>query len=378
MQREANVGRIGLTVLAALGLFIAAIWMIGDQSRLFTSKVEYTVQFRNVGGLAPGSPVQLNGVNVGQVEDIVLPDDLNKQALQVHISIESRYSARIRRDSLARIKSFGLLGDKYVEIISGSADSEAIADGGEIPTARQTDVDALIQSGEDVADDLVSTARSLSRILARMDRGEGVLGELVSDEGSQALSERINGIASSLDRITANLDRGEGTLGRLLADDTLALSLESTMARADRVLASFEDGEGVLPALVHDPAYKERLDRVLSETEATAKELGAIAAELRASDGLLPRLLRDEELADQLLAEIRSVLDSLDSIAGKLDRGDGTAAQLINDPAVYEAVNDILVGIDESRILRWLIRNRQKAGIEKRAEELQQSLDEQP
>ena len=44
---------------------------------------------------------------------------------------------------------------------------------------------------------------------------------------------------------------------------------------------------------------------------------------------------------------------------------------MISDPSVYESVNDILIGINESKLLRWLIRNRQQAGIEKRVEEVQ-------
>jgi phospholipid/cholesterol/gamma-HCH transport system substrate-binding protein len=375
MQREANVGRIGLTVLLALVFFLAAIWMVGDQSRFFTSKNIYTVQFRNVGGLAPGSPVQLNGVNVGQVDDIVLPEDTSIVFLQVQISIEQRYATRIREDSLARIKSFGLLGDKYVELTSGSTDSPQIAAGGEIPTARQTDVDALIQSGEDVADDLVSTARSLSRILARMDRGEGFLGQMVSEEGSRNLAERVNGIALNLEGITASIDRGEGSLGRLLNDDQLVTSMEQTLERTNQVLARFESGAGLLPALIEDPSYKERFDGMLAETDAAVQNLNQMTSELRAGEGLLPKLMRDEELATQLLTELRSILESLDNVATKLDRGEGTASQLINDPAIYDAVNDILVGVNESKILRWLIRNRQKAGIQKRADELEESLD---
>jgi hypothetical protein len=44
---------------------------------------------------------------------------------------------------------------------------------------------------------------------------------------------------------------------------------------------------------------------------------------------------------------------------------------LINDPEVYQAVKDILIGVNESRMLRWLIRNRQKAGIERRYRDAQ-------
>jgi hypothetical protein len=58
-------------------------------------------------------------------------------------------------------------------------------------------------------------------------------------------------------------------------------------------------------------------------------------------------------------------------VAAKLDSKDGTAGRLIADPAVADAINDILVGINESKTLRWLVRDRQKAGIQKRYEDAQ-------
>ena len=64
-------------------------------------------------------------------------------------------------------------------------------------------------------------------------------------------------------------------------------------------------------------------------------------------------------------------------IAEKLNSGEGTVAQLVNDPAVYEALNDILVGVDESKFLRWLIRNRQKKGIEERYEDEVERMEDE-
>ena len=49
---------------------------------------------------------------------------------------------------------------------------------------------------------------------------------------------------------------------------------------------------------------------------------------------------------------------------------------LIEDPSIYEAINDVIVGIDESKLLRWLVRNRQKSGIKNRYREEQQLADE--
>ncbi|HYH44658.1 MAG TPA: hypothetical protein VEG34_03170, partial [Thermoanaerobaculia bacterium] len=60
------------------------------------------------------------------------------------------------------------------------------------------------------------------------------------------------------------------------------------------------------------------------------------------------------------------IVQRLNTVSERLVQGEGTAAKLINDPKIYQAVNDILIGVNESWMLRWLIRNRQKAGIEKR------------
>ncbi|HEV8267939.1 MAG TPA: hypothetical protein VGR00_06890, partial [Thermoanaerobaculia bacterium] len=65
----------------------------------------------------------------------------------------------------------------------------------------------------------------------------------------------------------------------------------------------------------------------------------------------------------------KSLSSHLSNVAKKLDSTDGTAGKLIADPAVYDALNDIIVGIDQSKLLKWLIRNRQKSGIKKRYEE---------
>ncbi len=87
--------------------------------------------------------------------------------------------------------------------------------------------------------------------------------------------------------------------------------------------------------------------------------------------GLLNTLLSDEEYGRQVSGDLQQLISNLNRLTEKLERGDGTLGALISDPGVYEAVNDILVGINESKLLRWLIRNRQKKGIEKRYEEAQ-------
>ncbi len=371
MQRDSNTAKVGLTVLGALVVLAGFILAIGDQSFLFRASNTYRIMFPNAAGLAEDNPVQLNGVTVGKVDRILLSERPETEMLEVRISVERRYANRLRRDSLARIKTLGLLGDKYVEITSGSPGAVLLNPGEEIPAALPTDVDHLIASGADVVDYVVSTAQSLSTILARMERGEGLLGELVAEREDKRITDTVIRTLESVERLTNQVEAGEGVLGRLLTDEEMGDQLASSLDNIDETLTLLREGDGLAPALLHDAELKTRFESTMADTQIAAADLRAIAADLQGADGLLPRLLNDEELSESLTTEVELLLRRLNSTLEQVSEGDGTAAKLINDPAIYEALDDLVVGINESKFLRWLVRNRQKAGIKKRYKEAQ-------
>ena len=372
MQRseERRALKVGFLLLFAVGLLALGVFLIGEQSNLFVRKNRYDIYFSTVGGLNTGNPVQLDGVEVGTVKRVVLPTDATSSKIQVTVEVDQRYEDRIREDSVARIKTLGLLGDKFVEVTTGSIDAEPIPPGGVIRAAAPTNVDRLIASGEDVMDNVVQISADLRDILRRMEQGEGLLGELTTEsETGRRMTDAVIETMESVQRVAENIETGDGTLSRLIHDRELADRMSGSVARVESILTAAEEGEGLLPGLLHDPATREEYDATLAGLRGTIGELEAFAAELREGDGLLPRLFEDEELGDEVTRELREVLDRLNSVTRKLDQGEGTAGKLINDPSVYEAVQDVIVGVEESRLLSWLIRNRQKKGIERRYEE---------
>lgn len=360
--------RVGLLILGAVMVLLAGMFMIGEQNRLFTSKNRYTFTVSSAGGLNEGNPVRLNGVTVGLVESITLPEDVREQLLTVRISIERQYEERIRADSAAKIRTIGLLGDKYVEVSSGSPEQPIVPPGGTIPTAPVTDVDQLIASGGDVVDNLVRISYSLNGILSRIERGEGLIGELTSEESS-GIAKRLDASLARVEGIVADVEAGKGALGRLLRDDAMGDRLASAVTDLEAVMASANRGDGPMAALLHDAAMREQVAATLTEAREAAAQLRRWTAEIERSEGLFDRLLTDETMGERVSRDLEGIVSNLHEVAAKLNRGEGTAAKLINDPNVYDAVNDIIVGIDESPLLRWLIRSRQKKGIEKRYEE---------
>jgi phospholipid/cholesterol/gamma-HCH transport system substrate-binding protein len=389
MSPKSREIRVGLVILAAILILGTGIFMIGSKRNLFSPKSRYYVEFSSVSGLKPGSPVQLDGVNVGTIEKVLLPEDPRKKTIRVWLRIESDFSARLRFPadpkallpdqipSRARIKTIGLLGDKYIDVNSGSAAYPPIPEEGEIRAAQPTNVDALIASGEDVMGNVVVITHSLNTILGRMERGEGILGQLTSDTpDGRRLQGSLVGAAESLQRIALKVETGPGLLPRLLNDRALGDQLAQSLGRVQGLLDQAQHGPGLLPALLNDPASRDELTQTLATLHQVANDLKGFTGGLESSDALLPRLVKDQAYGREVTAQIRQLVERLNAVAGKLDQGNGTAGKLINDPKVYDSVNDVMIGVNQSKLLRWLIRNRQKKGIEKRYGDTRKGIED--
>jgi phospholipid/cholesterol/gamma-HCH transport system substrate-binding protein len=374
-SREKTI-RVGLLVSGALLVLMVFLFFIGAEQKIFARKNEYEVRFDSVAGLAEGNPVKISGVTVGVVKDIVLPRDPKMRDVDISLMVDRKFAERIRRDSRARLKKLGLLaGDSYIDITPGSPKFDALEPGSIIPAQRQTNVDQLISSGEDLVDNFVQISYSLKNILSRVDRGEGLLGELTTaPETKQRLTDTVLTTLNKTNSLLSHVESGKGLVGKLVYDDAyaeqLTASLQATAGSLQSLVSDvqggFKAGNGMLPALLNDPEGKKKVFALVDNLDKTSQNLATFSATLQTGQGILPRLLNDKPYGDQALNEFTGLLTQLNQTVGKLNQGEGTAGKLISDPSVYESVNDILIGINESKLLRWLIRNRQQSGIQKR------------
>jgi phospholipid/cholesterol/gamma-HCH transport system substrate-binding protein len=369
--------RVGLLVLAALAVLAIGLLVIGDRNNFFVRKTSYFVRFTQVGGLAPGAGVTLDGVNVGTVEKVVLPKNPQQREIDVWLAVDRRYSERLRAPQTptpdkeqvtkAKITTLGLLGDKYIELNSGSERYPAIPDEGEIPAASEANLDALVASGEDVMGNVAQISHSLQHILARMDRGEGLLGELTTESPTgRQLRDAAVATLQSLQHLTKEMESGPGVLPRLVNDRRLGDRLNGVIERLDKVVESAQHGPGALPALLNDPGERAKVDETLANLNGASKDLKDLTARFGKSQALLPRLLEDEAYGREVSEGLRETVRHLDTASDRLVEGKGSAALLLNDPGIYDAINDVIVGVNRSPMLRWLIQNRQKAGIKQR------------
>lgn len=377
-NEQSRVMRVGIVITIAVVLLMVIIFAIGSEQRIFSKKIRYRILLTDVSGLAEGNPVQMSGVTVGSVEEITLPADPADPNVRIRIWVQEKYAERIRTDSRVKVRKLGLIAaDSLIDVTPGSPDKPVLPEGSIIPSAKSLDTSKLIASGEDLVDNLVTISYSLKNILGRVDRGEGLLGELTTDPGNQQkITTTILSVANRADEVLRKVQSGDGLAGKLIYDDdygqrvtvALADSADSIRAITASLQQGFESGEGAIPALMSDPEGKRNVAEMLANLNQTSENLAAFSTGLQTGEGIVPRLLGDAEYAEETLGEFQELVARLNDVARKLQEGEGTLGRLVDDPSIYEAINDIIIGVNESRLLRWLIRNRQEAGIETRVE----------
>src|ERR1700728_3850722 len=115
--------RLGVFIVGTLAILGAGICLIGGKELLFQSTYNVKAQFRNVVGLEKGADVRVGGIHEGTVKRIDLPRRPDGEVTVV-MSLDNKTRDIVKKDSVASIKSEGLLGDEYVEVSFGSQEAE--------------------------------------------------------------------------------------------------------------------------------------------------------------------------------------------------------------------------------------------------------------
>jgi phospholipid/cholesterol/gamma-HCH transport system substrate-binding protein len=179
---------LGIFILAALAILATGVFLIGGKEERFRSTYEVRTKFRNVAGLIEGAPVRVGGIQQGTVKHLWLPQKPDDDVL-VAMNLVQETRNVLKQDSVASIRSEGLLGDKFVEISFGSTDAQPVQEGELLesePPLEMADLfkkaSAILDSTKDAAEDLTGTANNLNNITSRIDQGQGSVGKLVNDD----------------------------------------------------------------------------------------------------------------------------------------------------------------------------------------------------
>jgi phospholipid/cholesterol/gamma-HCH transport system substrate-binding protein len=351
-ERERRLAlRAGLFV--GVGLLVAGIvvFVIGRDKRLFEKQVSYRAFFTNVDGLSDQSPVWLGGKDVGRVTAIRFSPDLNDNRLEVTVTMSAAHAERVRGDSVVRLTSLGVLGDKAIDISLGTPKAPPLEPGGVLPVGASADLSTLMKGAGTVMENSVAISESLRRAVeAYGDRQvtEDVKRSLASVRGMLEAVEKGDGVLHAL-----IYDKQAGDQVRVLLANTAraAARVDTAGAQVEALLGQVRKGEGFAHALFYEPGGA----KALEELGAAAGQLAGLLEDAKKNpDGAVHQLIYGD--SGNMLADLGGAAADLRTITSTIARGEGTVGGLIADPTIYEDLRTILGNVKRNRVLRSLVR----------------------
>jgi virulence factor Mce-like protein len=378
--------RVGLLILGGLAVIVYSSVIVTGWRPGQADTYTVFVHMDNVAGLLVGSPAQVAGIKIGEVSAIELVED----RARISLDIITRY--KLYADSQATIKSLGILGDKYVDLIPGSPTQTRLKEGDTVQfVIPGSDLDSLVTSaavilrdvqavtgtlrdtlggepGRDrfnlLLDQLVAASQNLSRFTVALERvmreNEAALGHTAQnlEQFTDALRRIAGDNERSLGRTAQNVEGFTDTLTRIASDNERSLgqtvqNLEELSAGLRRIVL---DNEGGLQSIVARlDRFSGNIERISSDNEQGirdtidslaqfSRELEAITTQNReALDGIVARLgTFSEALATdgpQITGALRAILEEnraeLKSSVTSLDRS------LANLSALSEDLRDL-------------------------------------
>lgn len=307
---------VGLVILGAAILYVTGAGFLGPKYQLKTYLPE-------VQGLQAGAPVDLDGVQVGNVAAVRLtphPQQRSKNVTLV-LRIEKKYQHDIRTDSVASLETEGLLGNRYVSITRGITGA-VIPDNGVVQGLPEQGINAMVQRGTVLMENLTELSNDLRTTVNKIQNGNGTLGRLVNDP---SLYNHLNDTVTKLDAVASSVQEGHGTLGKLVTSDDLYKKVDATADQLANVTAAVRDQKGTLGKLVYDPSAYNNINGV-------ARKANALLGDIRQGKGTLGQLATN----DQLYMNLRDASANIRDVTGKLDNGQGTMGKFFTDPQLYD------------------------------------------
>ncbi|MBR1588787.1 MAG: MCE family protein [Kiritimatiellae bacterium] len=346
---EIIVGIFMLAVLALLAYFTIVI--SGVDLLMGRAKTTGTFVFRDVGGLKERDSVMYRGMKVGAVERI----ELGASNITVRVKVDS--DVTMRETGKASVSALSLLGGNYLLLEEGTGAPkplETTVFHGEPPVDWMRDLGEIARNLSDLTSDgsirnivtnFEEAAKNLNKIVARVERGEGTVGNLLSADNTlygdlTSTVVRARQTFDSAAAISARLEKGEGTLGKLLSKDEAAYgditnavaSIKETFAHAATLAERLDKGEGTLGRLLAKD------DALWGDLTNTVANIRATSEKLKSGEGLLGKIMDDKELADNAT----KLMENLKAVSDKLAKGEGTLGKLTTDQEMYDEVNGLI------------------------------------
>ena len=282
LSKEFKVGLLAL--VAGVLLYFGFNFLKGVD--FFSPTNRYVVIYDKIDGLTVSNPVQINGLSVGAVREIVI---LQNRDNQLAVSIDVDDKIQLNDSTLAVLSDNGLLGGKFIDLKIGH---------GKRPLEDEDTLRAFRSEG--------LTAMLASKANPVMQNLDSLMHNL------NALVVEYKGLSVQVKRIMANVEGATGDLNSITAENRAKIS--TLIANANSLSASLAE---------------------------TGRKLGPIMSKMNTFADTLNAL----ELA-AVVAKANQAMSSLQATIASINSSNGTIGKLINNDSLYTNANRSMRDLD--------------------------------
>ncbi len=363
--------KVGILVTVALFLLAALILQQSWGVDWFSRSVKAITYLPDVGGLKPGAPVWLAGIEIGKVRkvSIVPPEvysgnepifrkiaELKRQIdsvdpnlpnakeliadlrdkirdlkvdirlVEVQLDIRSQYIGRINRDSEVSIESRGLIGDSFIDISPGTLGIPPIKRGDYyvIEGLQRPGFREIMTGANDVIANFGVLSEQFKNIAMKINPTKVGAGVTETLQDLEATLRQANHTFARATLLIEDLRSGEGTVGKLISDPALYQRMNESLDKFNRIADQIQNGNGTLAKLINDPT-------VFDSAKETLQKAEGMMDRIEKGEGTLGRLSKDPALYDTS----KQAIDKFASFIEQVNKGDGTLGKLLKDPSLY-------------------------------------------
>jgi ABC-type transporter Mla subunit MlaD len=139
-----RLAAVGAFVIAGLVLFAVGLFFIGERRMLFGNTFIIFAEFQEIASLDNGATVRVGGMTAGEVETIEVPSGPASR-FRVRMRVRNDLHPLVRTDSVASIQTDGLVGNKFVQIQSGTEQAAILPEGGTLKSREPMDIADLME-----------------------------------------------------------------------------------------------------------------------------------------------------------------------------------------------------------------------------------------
>ena len=295
MDYKSSDYKAGMFIFLSLIAFAVFIFMLGDVKERFKPKKNISIVFNFTVGLEVGAPVRYAGLQAGRVEAIDLLNSLDEEGVdRVIVLAQINPSIKVRRDSIASIKTSGLMGGPYLDIRPGSSRSPVLQEDEQL---LGQDAFQFTQMG-DMVEEVVLQVRKFTQL---------------ADSLTADSRETLKAFKTSLESVNSILvdNRQE------IRDNLKNLALVSN--EIYKVLEG--NGPKISKTIAHVHSFTEKADRLLTQREPDFNKI------IEQTEGLtheLEILLKENrvgitELIKSMKEDTGSIAKNINSASNSLD-----------------------------------------------------------